>query len=90
MSCPLDGLLADLIIEPIPVVPDPAPSNAAGWALLAIFVAFVLVELWLLGTGRHTISQWAKEKTGHRPWWKAFGVVSIGLLLWHLFEGGPL
>jgi hypothetical protein len=82
--------VAELIVEPIPVIPDPPPSNAAGWALLIIVGALLIVEVWALATGRPTISQWVRRTTRGRPWWKAFGVVSIGLLLWHLFEGGPL
>ena len=73
-----------------PVAPAVSDSNAAGWALLIIVVGLAIFELWALHTGRPTISQWVQRKTSGRPWWKAFGVVAIGLLLWHLFEGGPL
>jgi hypothetical protein len=86
-AAPLDGVLTELPIEPIP---DRHDSNAGGWALLAVMVGLVIFELWAIGTGRPTISQWVQRMTRGRPWWKAFGVVSIGLLLWHLFEGGPL
>lgn len=65
-------------------------SNAGGWALLAIIIGIAIFELWALKTKRPTISQWVQRKTRGRPWWKWFGIVSIGLLLWHLFEGGPL
>ena len=83
----LDGVLLDLPIEDIPA---PPASNAAGWALLVVVVGILIIELWLIGTGRPTISQWVQRTTKGRPWWKIFGVVAIGLILFHLFEGGPL
>jgi len=79
----------ELPVEPVPV-PARAASNAGGWALLAIIGLLLAVELWALWTGRPTISQWVQRRTHGHAWWKAFGVVAIGLLLWHLFEGGPL
>jgi succinate dehydrogenase hydrophobic anchor subunit len=88
VTCPIEGVIADLIVEPVPVRPE--PSNAGGWALLALVLGILIFELWAIATGRPTISQWTKRITRSRPWWKAFGVVSIGLLLWHLFFGGPL
>jgi succinate dehydrogenase hydrophobic anchor subunit len=90
VTCPIEGVIAELIVEPIPVIPDPDPSNASGWALLALVLGILIYEVWAIATGRPTISQWVQRATRGRPWWKAFGVVSIGLLLWHLFEGGPL
>lgn len=74
---------------PQPVI-DRNASNAGGWMLLGIVLILAVCELWLIRTGRPTISQWVQRKTTGRAWWKWFGIVSIGLLLWHLFEGGPL
>ena len=87
LARPLDGVLLELPVEPAPARPE---SNAAGWALLVIVVGILVVELWLIGTGRKTMSEWVKGKTRGLPWWKAFGIAAIGLILFHLFEGGPL
>jgi len=88
MRCPDLLRLAELgTVEPVVPVRE---SNAGGWALLAVVAGLLIVELWLIGTGRPTISQWIERNTRGRPWWKAFGIASIGLILWHLFEGGPL
>jgi hypothetical protein len=89
LTCPqgIDGVFLELPVEPIP---DPYQSNAGGWMLLGIVVGLLIFELWAIHTGRPTISQWVERKTRGRPWWKAFGIGSIGLLLFHLFFGGPL
>lgn len=81
-----------LPMEAMPIRPEPPArdSNAAGWALLLMMVGLTLFEAWAIWRGQPTISQWVQRKTRGRHWWKAFGVVAIGLLLWHLFEGGPL
>jgi len=79
----------ELPVEPVPV-PAREASNAGGWALLVIIGLLLAVELWAIGTGRPTISQWVERRTRGRRWWKWFGLSAIGLLLWHLFEGGPL
>ncbi len=70
--------------------PPPPQSNAAGWWLLGIALAVIVIDVILLRTGRPTMSQWVKRRTARRPWWKLFGMASIGLILWHLFFGGPL
>jgi len=96
MTCCLDDpicLAALGTVEPVPIVPvppDPGQSNAGGWALLAFITALVVIDLWLLWTGRPTMSKWVKGKTRGLRWWKAFGIAVIGVALWHLFEGGPL
>ena len=79
----------ELPVEPVRA-PEREESSAAGWALLAIIGLLLAVELWAVWTGRPTISQWVQRRTRGRPWWKWFGLSAIGLLLWHLFEGGPL
>ena len=86
----IDTLFAQEPVIPVPPPPDPNISNAAGWFLLVFVIALAVYELWAIWTGGETISEWIKGKTKGLRWWKAFGVVSIGLLLWHLFEGGPL
>ena len=83
----IEEAVALLPVEP---VPDVSQSNAGGWALLVFLVGLTAVELWLLSTGRPTISQWVQRRTRGLPWWKAFGAAVIGLALWHLLEGGPL
>lgn len=85
---PVEGLVS--LVEVDAVKLDNNNSNAGGWAVLGLLVAIAVIELWLIGTGRPTISQWVQRATRGRRWWKAFGVIAIGLMLWHLFEGGPL
>ena len=88
---PCQELLASVVMEQmVEPLPTPADSNAAGWALLVIMVGIIAFELWAVATKRPTISQWVQRRTRGRSWWKVFGVGAIGLLLWHLFEGGPL
>ena len=88
---PCDPVAIETLYAKEPVLPPTRhDSNAGGWVLLAIVLTILIGEVVLIATGRPTISQWVQRKTKGRPWWKAFGVVSIGLLLWHLFEGGPL
>lgn len=88
---PCDPVAIETLFVQEPVLPPTRhDSNAGGWVLLAIVLTILIGEVVLIATGRPTISQWVQRKTKGRPWWKAFGVVSIGLLLWHLFEGGPL
>lgn len=86
LDAPIPGLALTTVEPSI----DHGASNAGGWMLLGIMLALTVFELWALHSGRPTISQWVQRKTTGRSWWKAFGIVSIGLLLWHLFEGGPL
>ena len=86
----LTGPVPGLELTTVPPVDPVTASNVGGWALLAIVLAILIYELWAIWTGGKTISQWVKGKTRGRRWWKGFGVVAIGLLLWHLFEGGPL
>jgi ABC-type Fe3+ transport system permease subunit len=76
--------------EPTPPPPNPQRSDLGGWLLLAVLAAVVIIDVWLLRTKRPTMSQWVKRKTRGKLWWKAFGMGVIGLLLVHLFFGGPL
>ena len=88
MECPTAGveLIAVQEVEPVePVVDRANDSDAGGWMLLGIVLALLVFELWALHTGRPTISVWVARKTRGQRWWKAFGLVSIGLILWHLF-----
>jgi len=64
-------------------------SNLAGWILLTMTVVIILTDYWLYKTGRPTFSQWLKRKTKYSKYLKIFGAGLIGLLLWHLFLGGP-
>jgi drug/metabolite transporter (DMT)-like permease len=68
-------------------VANPAASNVGGWALLAIAVAVVVLELWLRKTRRPTVSQWMRKR---RKTWRALAGGLVGLLLYHLLFGGPL
>lgn len=74
--------------EDIPI--NPNTSNAGGWWLLGIAVLILTVEIVLIHQKKPTISQWIKRKTKNKPLWKVFGISSVGLILWHLFFGGPI
>ncbi len=76
---------------PQPPPPPPASSNLAGWILLGLLAGILIVDYTLYKTGRPTISQWLKAKTGGRSkWLKPIGIGLLGVLLYHLFFGGPL
>ena len=85
----LDARPFEQMLTPLPAASDLNESNAGGWALLVVVAIILAFEVWALKSGRPTISQWVQRKARGR-WWKWFGVVAVGLLLWHLFEGGPL
>ena len=72
--------------------PTPASSNLAGWLLLGLLVGVLAIDYFVLyKRGKPTISQWLKRKTGkHARWLKPLGVGLLGLLLFHLFWGGPI
>ena len=72
------------------VAAAPPPSNLAGWVFLALLVGAGLLDYWLYRTGRPTMSRWLRDHTKHPRVLKVFGAGLIGLLLWHLFLGGPL
>lgn len=83
-------LIAQACDEAAAAAPPPSPSNLAGWLFLALLVAAGLLDYWLYRTGRQTMSKWIREHTRHPHLIKALGASLIGLLLWHLFLGGPL
>ena len=76
--------------EPTPPPPDPQRSDLGGWLLLAVLVAVVVLDVWLLRTKRPTMSQWTRRRLGQRRWWRLLGGVILGGVLWHLIFGGPI
>lgn len=71
--------------------PTPASSNLAGWLLLALLVGVLALDYFVLyKRGKPTISQWLKRKTAHPIALKVLGIGLLGLLLFHLFFGGPI
>lgn len=70
--------------------PAPASSNLAAWLLAGLLVGVLLLDYFVLyKRGKPTISEWLKGHI-HPHVLKALGAGLIGLLLWHLFLGGPL
>ena len=73
--------------------PNPGASNAGGWALAALVVSIVVIEVWLIVTHRPTMSQWLQRRlrrVRHRGFWSFLAASLLGVLLWHLVIGGPL
>ena len=65
--------------------------NLAGWLLLALLVGVLAIDYFVLyKRGKPTISQWLKRKTAHPIALKVLGIGLLGLLLYHLFFGGPI
>jgi len=62
----------------------------AGWFFAAVLVAVLLFEVWAYRTHRPTISQWMRHHLGRFRLWRVFAVGLLGLILWHLFLGGPI
>lgn len=63
----------------------------AGWIVLGLALAVVAAfELWAVATKHPTISQSVRRTFGRHRWWRPVMAALIGLLLWHLFLGGPL
>lgn len=62
----------------------------AFWVLIAALALVAIFDLWAVVMGRETISQAVQRTFAHHVWWRPVVALLIGLLLWHLFLGGPL
>lgn len=78
-----------------PCPDDVAPLVATGtdpakWMIIGVVAAIIGYELLAMLMGWKTISQYTQAKSAKYPWvkWTLFPV--LGLLVWHLIQGGPL
>lgn len=71
---------------------DP-PATAWPWVVLLVALSLVAVyEVWATKTGRPTITEWLRAKSGGRWRWVRLigGAVLVSVAIWHLLIGGPL
>ena len=70
--------------------PEPLPSRElpAIWMWIGLLVAVLIFDVWALKTKRRTLSQLV-QRLSRRRWFRAFGLVVLGLFGWHIFWGFP-